>query len=70
MAELQAEEKKADEIQMAQIEPAKEQAKIAAEKELALKELKLNTQQAQASTGATVDPPLHNRPSPRSYQPL
>ena len=44
MAELQAEaeeKKRADEIRFAQIEAAKEQAKIEAEKELALKELEL-----------------------------
>ena len=47
--ELQAEEKKrADEIRFAQIEAAKEQAKIEAEKELALKELELKAQQSQA----------------------
>ena len=53
MAELQAERmkrKRADEIQMAQIEAVQEQAKIAVEKELALKYLELKTQLAQATT--------------------
>ena len=60
MAELQAEDKKsadeihiaerADEIkiQIAQIEAAKEQAKLEAEKELKIKEMELQAQQAQA----------------------
>ena len=44
--ELQAErEKRADEIRFAQIDAAKEQAKIEADKELALKELELNAKQ-------------------------
>ena len=60
--ELQAEEKKrADEIRFAQIEPAKEQAKIEAEKELALKELELKAQQSQASTSPAATPPPHNK---------
>ena len=42
MTELQAKDKKrADEIQIAQIQAAKDQAKIEADKELALKELEL-----------------------------
>ena len=50
MAALQAEEKKgADDVQMAKIEAAREQAKIKAEKELALEELELKAQQAQAT---------------------
>ena len=47
--ELQAEEKRrADEIRFAQIEAAKEQAKLEAEKELKIKEMELQAQQAQA----------------------
>ena len=61
MAELQAEDKKrADEsqvkIQIAQIEAAKEQAKIEVEKELALKELELKAQQNQASASLAATP--------------
>ena len=49
---IQAEEKRrADEIQM---------AKIQADKELTLKEMKLKAQ-AQTSTNAVVDPPPRNR---------
>ena len=64
MAELQteAEEKKrADEIRFAQIEAAKEQAKIEAEKELALNELELKAQQNQASASLAVTPPPRNK---------
>ena len=72
MAELQAEDKKrADEIHMAeradeikihiaQIEAAKEQAKLEAEKELKIKEMELQAQQAQAqatASSATTPPP-------------
>ena len=58
----QAEEKKrADEIRFAQIETAKEQAKIEAEKELALKELELKAQQSQASTSLAATPPPRNK---------
>ena len=65
MAELQAEDKKrADEIhmaeradkikiQIAQIEAAKEQAKLEAEKELKIKEMELQAQQAQAQATAS-----------------
>ena len=50
MAELQAEDKKrADEIRMAQIET---------EKELKIKEMELQAQQAQANTSAAITPPL------------
>ena len=60
--ELQAEEKKrADEIRFAQIEAAKEQAKIEAEKELALKELELKAQQSQAGASLAVTPPPRNK---------
>ena len=62
MAELQAEDKKrADEIRMAQIEAAKEQAKIEAEKELTLKELELKAQQNQASASLAITPPPPNK---------
>ena len=64
MTELQteAEEKKrADEIRFAQIEAAKEQAKIEAEKELVLKELELKAQQSQASTSSATTPPPRNK---------
>ena len=64
MTELQteAEEKKrADEICFAQIEAVKEQAKIEAEKELALKELELKAQQSQASTSPAATPPPCNK---------
>ena len=55
--ELQAErEKRADEIRFAQIEAAKEQAKIEADKELALKELELNAKQNQASASLAPTP--------------
>ena len=64
MAELQAEDKKrADEsrikIQIAQIEAAKEQAKI--DKELKLKEMELQAQQAQATASSGTAPPPHNK---------
>ena len=60
--ELQAEEKKrADEIRFAQIEAAKEQAKIEAEKELALKELELKAQQSQAGASLAATPPPRNK---------
>ena len=60
--ELQAErEKRADEIHFAQIEAAKEQAKIEAEKEFALKELELKVQQSQASTSPAATPPPRNK---------
>ena len=64
MAELQAEaeeKKRADEIRFAQIAAAKEQAKIEAEKELALKELGLKAQQSQASTSPAATPPPRNK---------
>ena len=64
--EAEAEDKKrADEnhikIHIAQIEAAKEQAKIEAEKELALKELELKAQQNQASASLAVTPPPRNK---------
>ena len=60
--ELQAEEKKrADEIRFAQIEAAKEQAKIEAEKELALKELELKAQQSQAGASLAATRPPRNK---------
>ena len=70
--ELQAErEKRADEIRFAQTVAAKEQAKIEAEKELALKELELKAQQSQASTSPAATPPPRNKDAnPRSYHPL
>ena len=59
---MQAEEKKrADEIPFAQIEAAKEQAKIEAEKELALKELELKAQQSQAGASLAATPPPRNK---------
>ena len=73
MAELQAEDKKSsDEIQMAgvadeikiqiaQIEAAKEQAKIKADKELTHKELELQAQQNQASASLAATPPPRNK---------
>ena len=63
MAELQAEEKKrADEIQAEKEKMADEiqMAKVETDKELAIKHMELNAQ-AQASSSAAVDPPLHNR---------
>ena len=58
----EAEEKKrADEIRFDQIEAAKEQAKIEAEKELALKELELKAQQSQASASLAATPPPCNK---------
>ena len=45
---------------MAQIEAAKNQAKIQAEKELALNNLELKAQ-ARTSTSAAADPPTRNR---------
>ena len=56
-------EKIADEIQRAQIEAAKEQAKIQAVK-LSIKELELKAQ-VPASTSATADPPPRNRDANR-----
>ena len=68
MTELQTEveeKRRADEshikIQIAQIEAAKEQAKIKAEKELALKELELKAQQNQASANLAATPPPRNK---------
>ena len=53
MTELQAEDKKrADEIHMAQIET---------EKELKIKKMELQAQQAQANTSAAITPPPHNK---------
>ena len=47
---------------MAQTEVAKDQAKIQADKELALKELELPAQtEAQASTSVASDPPPRNK---------
>ena len=69
--ELQAEDKKradeihmaerADEIkiQIAQIEAAKEQAKI--DKELKIKEMELQAQQVQATASSATAPPPHNK---------
>ena len=58
---LQQEEKKrADEISMAQIKAAKEQAKVEADKELALEELELKARQDQASTSLAATPPPRN----------
>ena len=73
MAELQAEDKKradeihmaerADEIkiQIAQIEAAKEQAKLEAEKELKIKEMELQAQQAQATASSATTPTPRNK---------
>ena len=61
-ADRAAEEKRrADEIQVAQIEAAKEQARIDPDKELALKELELNAQQNQAKASLAVTPPPRNK---------
>ena len=70
--ELQAErEKRADEIRFAQIDAVKEQTKIEAEKELALKELELKAQQNQAVPALQLLQPLVIKMlSPRSYHPL
>ena len=61
MAESQEKEKKrADEIRFAQIEAAKEQARIEADKALKIKEIDLQAQHAQAqatiSSAATLPP--------------
>ena len=57
--ELQAErEKRADEIRFAQIEAAKEQAKLEAEKALKIKEMEA---QAQATAGSATTSPPHNK---------
>ena len=64
MAELQEEGKKrADEIQIAQIDSVKEQAKI--DKELKIKKMELQTQQAQAraTTSSATTPPPRNKDS-------
>ena len=68
----EAEEKRrSDEIRFAQIEAAKEQAKIEVDKELGLKELELKAQQNQASASLAATPPPRNKDaSPRSYHPL
>ena len=59
MAELQvADKKRADEIQMAQIEAVKDQANLKIE---ALKELELKAQQNQASASLATTPPPHNK---------
>ena len=74
--ELQAQkEKRVDEshikVQIAQIEAAKEQAKIESDKELALKEMELKAQHDQASTSPAAAPPLLIKmPSLQSYHPL
>ena len=69
--ELQAEEKKrADEIRFAQIEAAKEQAKIEAEKELALKELELKAQQSQAGASLAATPLELSGSSPQNFDAL
>ena len=54
-------EKRAEKIQMAQIEAAREQAKIEADKELTLKELELKAQQDQVNTSLAATPPRHNK---------
>ena len=61
--ELQAEEKRrADEIRFAQIEAAKEQAKLEAEKELKIKEMELQAQaQVTASASLAATPPPRNK---------
>ena len=57
-AEAEAEEKKrADEIRFAQIEAAKEQAKLEAEKELKIKEMELQAQAQVTASSATTPPP-------------
>ena len=68
MVELQADDKKrADEsrikIQIAQIEAAKEQAKIHVDQELKIKEMELQAQQAkaQASTNLAATPTPHSK---------
>ena len=54
----QAEEKRrADEIRFAQIEAAKEQAKLEAEKELKIKEMELQAQAQVTASSATTPPP-------------
>ena len=75
LAKIQADaekEKRSEEIQMAQkIKAAREQAKIEADKELALKELELKAQQDRARTSLAATPPLIIKmPSPQSYHPL
>ena len=59
---LAEEKRRADEVQVAQInaDRARDRTKIQADRELALKEVKLKTQ-AQANTSAKVDPSPHNR---------
>ena len=70
MTELE-EKKRADEIQIAQkIQvliglAAKDQAKIATDKELALKELELKAQQNQASASLAATPPPRNKDAPK-----
>ena len=62
MVELQAEDKKrADEIQIAQIQAAKYLAKIEADKEPAHKELELKAQQNQASASPAATPLPRNK---------
>ena len=59
--ELQAEEKRrADEIRFAQIEAAKEQTKLEAEKELKFKEMELQAQ-AQVTASSAATPPPRNK---------
>ena len=55
----QAEEERADEIRFAQIEAAKEQAKLEAEKELKIKEMELQAQAQVTASSATTQPPLN-----------
>ena len=82
MAELQAEDKKraeelqaererrADEIRFAQIDPAKEQAKLEAEKELKIKEIELQAQAQATASSATTSSPRNKDAKTRSYHPL
>ena len=69
MAELQAEEKKrADELQAEEKKRADEihMAQIETEKELKIKKMELQAQQAQANTSAAITPPPCNKDA-RSY---
>ena len=62
MAELQAEEKKrADELQAEEKKRADDMAQIETEKELKIKEMELQAQQAQANTSAAITPPPRNK---------
>ena len=55
--------------EQAKIQAVKDQTKIEADKELALKELELKAQQNQATTSLAATPPTHNKDDKSSKLP-